>query len=213
LTPKSLRPTRYADHDVVGEAEPAAPVARLDPTLRIVGAIDRPSHPLGGVERATERRRGRHCEGQRNDVRICLPLQLRDLGTFIGDPVGALGLAQWHDRDKSGGIIGVGRDVVDRRHRLPDPIITPRHIGDQPTDRKGEGGNRDPAPFDPRTAEEQGERGNDQCCHTEIGRPRHQIQKGETEMPPAGTPSDRADRQKHHGDHGESQGKRRTIAQ
>src|SRR5271165_7623469 len=44
-----------ADHDVVGKAEPAAPVARLDAARRVVGSNDRPSHPLRRVKRPIER--------------------------------------------------------------------------------------------------------------------------------------------------------------
>ena len=108
-------------------------------------------HPIrwAGVERAAERRAGLQREGQWHDVGIGPPLLLSDLSTLIRSRIGAGGFAHRYHDNKHRRIIRIGRNVVDRRHRPADLIIVPGHIGDQPTDGKGEDGDRNSVQFDP----------------------------------------------------------------
>ena len=132
---------------------------------------------------------------KRSDVRIGLPLLVGNLGAFIGDRVSAFGGSRRDNGGESRRIVGIGRDVVDRRHGLPHAVVMPRHIGDQEAHRKGQDCHSDPAPINPGAAEEQRAARKRRAAATpKYAGPRHQRLKGDTKMPPSGAPADRTER-------------------
>ena len=102
-------------HDVVLEAVPEAGRGRLDPPGRPVGRVDLPALglrlPAGGLEHGVRRA----VEQQRLDPGVGLALLGGGVAARVGDRVHRR-LARRGDRAELGRIVGVGGDVVDRRH-------------------------------------------------------------------------------------------------
>src|SRR5437660_1366345 len=81
--------------------------------------------PRRRVERPIERGIRGERQTQGCDVRIGLPLLLGNLGAFIGDGVSSFGGSRRHDSGEGGWVVGIGCNVVDRWHGLPQPVVMP----------------------------------------------------------------------------------------